>query len=71
MDKETFLKNMNENFSWKRLLILILLVVFPAILVCVSIYWSLNEIIKTQDEHINILNNQINATSEKINNLSK
>ena len=69
MDKETDQKNINQ-FSWKRLIIIVLFVLFSATTVCGLIYWKLNEVVKIQDEQINSLTNQIDATSEKINQLS-
>jgi len=64
------LKILSKKFSWQRFLILIAFVLFSAFLICALIYAELNEIIKTQDEQINLLNNQINTTSKNIHNLS-
>lgn len=71
MDKEFNLKNMKERFSLQRLMIVVLFVLLIAVIVCGLIYWRLNKVIKTQDEQIKVLTNQIETTSGKIHELSK
>ena len=55
-----------NQFSWRRLSIVVIFVLFSAIVICGLIYWRLNNVIKIQNEEIKTLTNQINSTSEKI-----
>jgi len=69
MDQETNLKSI-KKLSVQRLLIVVLFVLLTATTVCGLIYWRLDGVIKTQDEQIKMLSNQIDYTSGKIHELS-
>ena len=69
MDAKNNLVNF-KSFSWKRILIVILLILFSTTMICGVIYISMNEIIKTQNNQIELLTNQINNTTKNIHKLS-